>query len=581
MSTSKTYQQSLADAGSETRPPMLERGSYIPWASRFKRFLNRKRENRKWLLKALEDGPYVFRNITPTGSTIPRLQEVEDLQGDDLLYYDAEMELMNMILLSIPNEIYNSVDSCKTAKEMWARVERLMRGTIQNQVDRETRFTNEFDQFVAEPGESLVSVYNRFAQLMNDLERNNMKFPTVSVNTKFLNSLQPEWLKYVTQVRLAKQLTVDSFDDLFDYLSQFEKLVNASRAKKLEKSHDPLALVAHTGSSSRNTSSYYVTHPSSVVDYDEEYEQDDVHNHSEDPLASAMLLLAKAITQNFSNPTNNRLRASSNTRNQAVVQGDRVNIQSRNSGNVGRNNRRAYVQEEVVEGMNATNETANVQRIVRTPTPGNTSTGQCYNCGGKGHYARNCPKPRVRDSKYFMEQMLLAKQDEAGVILTDEQNDFLFADASRMEEIEELSANICLMARIQPADQNSDDEPSYESAFISEVQSLSINKNDEQMYPTHTKIINSIIDDDQINSNIQFDSVKGNVNSGSVEKDIHVYDLCALETLAKNAYDETAKQQRFAQKVQQQNMTLTSQIEMYKERNRVLENITKDNNYLK
>ncbi|GJR97956.1 retrovirus-related pol polyprotein from transposon TNT 1-94 [Tanacetum coccineum] len=581
MSTSKTYQQSLADVGSKTRPPMLERGSYIPWASRFKRFLNRKRENRKWLLKALEDGPYVFRNITPTGSTIPRLQEVEDLQGDDLLYYDAEMELMNMILLSIPNEIYNSVDSCKTAKEMWARVERLMRGTIQNQVDRETRFTNEFDQFVAEPGESLVSVYNRFAQLMNDLERNNMKFPTVSVNTKFLNSLQPEWLKYVTQVRLAKKLTVDSFDDLFDYLSQFEKLVNASRAKKLEKSHDPLALVAHTGSSSRNTSSYYVTHPSSVVDYDEEYEQDDVHNHSEDPLASAMLLLAKAITQNFSNPTNNRLRASSNTRNQAVVQGDRVNIQSRNSGNVGRNNRRAYVQEEVVEGMNATNETANVQRIVRTPTPGNTSTGQCYNCGGKGHYARNCPKPRVRDSKYFMEQMLLAKQDEAGVILTDEQNDFLFADASRMEEIEELSANICLMARIQPADQNSDDEPSYESAFVSKVQSSSINENDEQMYPTHTKIINSTIDDDQINSNIQFDSVKGNVNSGSVEKDTHVYDRCALETLARNAYDEAAKQQRFAQKVQQQNMTLTSQIEMYKERNRVLENITKDNNYLK
>ncbi|GKA40438.1 hypothetical protein Tco_0733031 [Tanacetum coccineum] len=368
MSTSKTFQQSLAEAGSETRPPMLERGSYIPWASRFKRFLNRKKENRKWLLKALEDGPYVFRNITPTGSMLPRLQEVEDLQGDDLLYYDAEMELTNMILLSIPNEIYNSVDSCKTAKEMWDRVERLMRGTIQNQVDRETRFTNEFDQFVAEPGESLVSVYNRFAQLMNDLERNNMKFPIVSVNTKFLNSLQPEWLKYVTQVRLAKKLTVDSFDDLFDYLLQFEKLVNASRAKKLEKSHDPLALVAHTGSSSRNTSSYYVTHPSSVVDYDEE--------------------------------------------NQAVVQGDRVNIQSRNSGNVGRNNRRAYVQGEVVEGMNATNETANVQRIVRTPTI-----------------------------------QAILQRDEAGVILTDEQNDFLFADASRMEEIEELSANICLMAR--------------------------------------------------------------------------------------------------------------------------------------
>ncbi|GJV81481.1 hypothetical protein Tco_1517351 [Tanacetum coccineum] len=165
-------------------------------------------------------------------STIQVARTYEDLKEMTYYVYCAEMELMNMILLSIPNEIYNSVDSCKTAKEMWARVE---------------------------------------------------------LNTKFLNSLQPEWLKYVTQVRLAKRLTVDSFDDLFDYLLQFEKLVNASREKKLEKSHDPLALVAHTGSSSRNTSSYYVTHPSSVVDYDEEYEQDDVHNHSEDPLASDML----------------------------------------------------------------------------------------------------------------------------------------------------------------------------------------------------------------------------------------------------------------------------------------------------
>ncbi|GJT57499.1 retrovirus-related pol polyprotein from transposon TNT 1-94 [Tanacetum coccineum] len=170
----------------------------------------------------------------------------KDLEGDDLLLYDAEMELMNMILLSIPNEIYNSVDACTSAKDMWKRVKRLMRGTIQNRVDRETRFTNEFDQFVAEPGEALVSVYNRFAQLMNDLERNNMNFPTVTINTKFLNNLQPEWLKYVTQVRLAKRLTVDSFDDLFDYLQQFGEWLIQSRAKKLENLMTSWLSVAHT-----------------------------------------------------------------------------------------------------------------------------------------------------------------------------------------------------------------------------------------------------------------------------------------------------------------------------------------------
>ncbi|GKF41835.1 hypothetical protein Tco_0125177, partial [Tanacetum coccineum] len=155
MSTSKTYQQSLADACSKNRPPMLERGSYIPWASRFRRYLNRKRDNRKWLLKAPDEGPYEFKNFVPEGSAIQRFQTVEDLEGDDLLLYDAEIELMNMILLSIPNEIYNSVDACTSAKDMWKRVERLMRGTIQDKVNRETCFTNEFDQFIAEPGEAL------------------------------------------------------------------------------------------------------------------------------------------------------------------------------------------------------------------------------------------------------------------------------------------------------------------------------------------------------------------------------------------------------------------------------------------
>ncbi|GJZ89056.1 retrovirus-related pol polyprotein from transposon TNT 1-94 [Tanacetum coccineum] len=221
--------------------------------------------------------------------------------------------------------------------------------------------------------------------------------------------------------------------------------------------------------------------------------------HSKDPLASTMLLLARAITQNFSTPTNNRLRTSSNTRNQAIIQRDRVNIQSRNSGNAGRNNRRVYVQEEIVEGSNAPNETGNVQRTLRTSFSGNTLIVQCYNCSEKGHYARN-----------------------SGVILTDEQNDFLFADASRMEEIEELSANICLMVRIQPADNTSDAGPSYDSAFISEVQSSSNNENKEQMYPTHTKIINSTIGDDQIDSDIIFDSPNGNVNSAVLKKNTHV-----------------------------------------------------------
>ncbi|GJT71447.1 hypothetical protein Tco_1030733 [Tanacetum coccineum] len=84
MSTSNTHQQSFADAGSETRPPMLERGSYILWASSFRRYLSRKRENRKWLNKAINEGPYEFKDFTPSENEVPRKQKEEDLRGDDL-----------------------------------------------------------------------------------------------------------------------------------------------------------------------------------------------------------------------------------------------------------------------------------------------------------------------------------------------------------------------------------------------------------------------------------------------------------------------------------------------------------------
>ncbi|GJY02951.1 hypothetical protein Tco_0361103 [Tanacetum coccineum] len=394
MLTSNVHQQSLVDAGSKTRPPMLERA--------------------------------------------PRMQREEDLKGDDLKHYEAEIEAMNLILISIPNDIYNSVDACTTAKPYG----------------------------------------------------------------NFLNCLQPKWLKCVTQVRLAKRLTVDSYDDLFDYIQQFEKLVNASRAKKLEKSHDPLALVAHTGSSSRTSSQYFVTHPYSVVDYDDDYQGDTVQNNFDDPLTSAMILLSR----------------------------DRVNIQSKNFGNDGRNTRRSYAQEEVIKSTNVKNDARNIQRTLRNVSSRTIANVQCYNYSEKGHYARNYPNLRVMDSKYFMEQMLLAKQDEARVILTDEQNDFLFADASRIEEIKELSANICLMARIQPTNIDSEAGPSYNSGFLSEVQTPSTSyenplfarNNQEQQYLKQPKIINNIIGDDQYDTNIIFDSPNDAINSGSVEEDNNV-----------------------------------------------------------
>ncbi|GKC38721.1 hypothetical protein Tco_1051105, partial [Tanacetum coccineum] len=147
------------------------------------------------------------------------------------------------------------------------------------------------------------------------------------------------------------------------------------------------------------------------------------------------------------------------------------------------------------------------------------------------------------------------KKDEVGVILSNEQNDFLIANAAQMEEIEELGTNICMMVRIQLANIDSDEGPSYDSAFISEVQTPS------------TSNMNPLFLD--------------KVNSGIVVHDKKDHDSHdnELEQLARNAYKEAEKQQIIAQKVKQQNVVLTKQLEQYKERVRVFEtnNATKTN----
>ncbi|GJR57866.1 retrovirus-related pol polyprotein from transposon TNT 1-94 [Tanacetum coccineum] len=277
------------------------------------------------------------------------------------------------------------------------------------------------------------------------------------------------------------------------------------------------------------------------VDYEDEYQEDLQGDSQEDKLTTTMMLLARAITQKFSTPTNNHLRTLSNTRNQAMIQDGELTYKPR---------------------MQVMVTTANVQ---------------CYNCNEKGHYSRDCQKPRVRDAKYFKEKMLLAIKDEAGSNLNNEENDFMLDTSNGEETMEELTAAIMLMARIQPGDGNAETMPSYNAKVVSEVNASS--KVHEQMRHEKCKTIIQTSDDDQIDSNIIFNDPYVENNGDTSDHDSNTHDeYHKIQMLAYDIQREAENKKRLNNELEKQKMMLQKELETSKkafkeQENRYLEDI--------
>ncbi|GKA34964.1 hypothetical protein Tco_0721393 [Tanacetum coccineum] len=136
------------------------------------------------------------------------------------------------------------LDKNLVAKELWKRIQLLMQGTSLTKQEKECKLYDAFDKFSHIKRESLHQYYLRFTQLINDMNIYKIKLEQFQVSTKFLNSLPPEWGKFVTDVKLVKDLHTIDFDQLQAYLQQHEIHVNEIRIMR-ERNHDPLALVAN------------------------------------------------------------------------------------------------------------------------------------------------------------------------------------------------------------------------------------------------------------------------------------------------------------------------------------------------
>ncbi|GJS02839.1 retrovirus-related pol polyprotein from transposon TNT 1-94 [Tanacetum coccineum] len=236
-------------SGADNRPPMLEKDMYDSWKSIMELYMMN-RQHGRMILESVENGPLIWPSIEENGVTRPK--KYSELSATEAIQADCDIKATNIILQGLPPEVYA--------------------------LERECKLYDEFDKFAYKKGETLHEFYLRFSLLLNDMNIYNMKLEQFQVNTKFLNTLPPEWSKFVTDVKLVRDLHTTNIDQLHAYLGQHEFHAN-------EKGDDPI-----------------------------------------DAINYMMSFLTAVVTSRYPT-TNNQLRNSSNPKQQATINNGRVTLQ--------------------------------------------------------------------------------------------------------------------------------------------------------------------------------------------------------------------------------------------------------------
>nr|GEW59516.1 copia protein [Tanacetum cinerariifolium] len=154
------------------------------------------------ILESVENGPLLWPTIEENGVTRPK--KYSELSATEAIQANCDVK---------GNQYHSPRNPT--------------RGTSLTKQERKCKLYDEFNKFAYKKGDSLHDFYLRFSLLLNDMNIYNMKLEQFQVNTKFLNTLPPEWSKFVTDVKLFQK--GDDPIDAINHMMSFLTAVVTSR----------------------------------------------------------------------------------------------------------------------------------------------------------------------------------------------------------------------------------------------------------------------------------------------------------------------------------------------------------------
>ncbi|GJT03430.1 hypothetical protein Tco_0824599 [Tanacetum coccineum] len=398
----------------------------------------------------------------------------EDLSDTEKKRYDADVHATNIVLQGLPKDIYKLINHNIEAKEIWDNVKMLLVGSELTKEDRESQLCDEFERFKMLPSENINEYYVRFHKLVNDMRNIKMTMPNIQLNSKFVNNMSPEWDRFVTAVKLNKGLKETNHEQLYAYLKQHEKHAAQDRLiieRITPATNDQLAFVSTVQSHAQSSHVQSHQYPSSSTNpqslqypqFPETSQIDSGYTQTDeilDNLTKQMALLAQSFRATLPQ-TNNQLRTSSNTRNQATIQDGRVVVQN-------------------VQGRQ--NQNQNQRYVAR----GNGAAGN------GGHI--------IELGMPMQDKMLLMQAQENGAVLDEEELLFLAGEQGNTfdadvdnQPVQDLALNednIFQADECDTFDSDVDDEPTAQTLFMANL-SL-VGSANPQVGPSNASILSEV-----------------------------------------------------------------------------------------
>ncbi|GJU09857.1 hypothetical protein Tco_1132253 [Tanacetum coccineum] len=295
-------------AGSDTRPPMLDRTNFASWQQCIQLYC-RGKENGVNILKSIDEGPFQMGTI--------RDPIAEGAEGAQQLGPERAQVYSNLS----PED-----------KDRFGTKERRSRITLYD----------DFKHFRQNKEETIHDYYVWFAKLINDMRNIKMTMSRMQLNSKFFNNMLREWGRFVIAVKLNRGLRDSNYDQLYAYLKQHKAHDNKNKMmldRFTQHTVDPLALMSNVSHQQYYSQSSTAPPSTYVPPHFADNTQLDWGISPTDNLIKNLTNTLALLTQSYKTylpQKNNQLRTSSNTWNQATVQDDRVVVQNV-QGHIARN----------------------------------------------------------------------------------------------------------------------------------------------------------------------------------------------------------------------------------------------------